>query len=140
MCSFPVLLGFIIPALQLLYWTLFEAELDLSFLTLAWNSFYLALSAAALALGLALLLAYSKRLYGRFASIAKIMTEDGLGVSFGVTGVGELLLAFLSLLRFRRNLQSAPSFMFQCAFERDTISKRYRDEDKDQIKYTSRRI
>ncbi len=60
-CSLPFLLGFLIPALVLLYWTLSEAVIDDHFMQLAWNSFYLAFLAALIALSFSLILAYAKR-------------------------------------------------------------------------------
>lgn len=62
-CLGPVLLGFIIPAAVLGYWSLAKADLsDGAFAELAWNSFYLAFLAALIAVGFALLLAYAGRL------------------------------------------------------------------------------
>ncbi len=62
-CFVPVLLGFLIPALLLAYWSFTQADLsDGAFGQLAWNSFYLAFLAAVIAVGLALLLAYAGRL------------------------------------------------------------------------------
>ncbi|WP_286240985.1 ABC transporter permease [Neptuniibacter halophilus] len=62
-CLVPVLFGFLIPAGQLAYWSFTQADLsDGAFLSLAWNSFYLAFLAALIAVGFALLLAYAKRL------------------------------------------------------------------------------
>lgn len=60
-CLLPFVFGFLIPALLLLYWSFFEAFIDEGFLQLAWNSLYLALMAAVIALFFALLLAYAKR-------------------------------------------------------------------------------
>lgn len=64
-CAVPLVFGFIIPAIQLLYWALFESEIDTGFLSIIWNSLSLSLLAAGVTLLLALLLAYSKRLYKR---------------------------------------------------------------------------
>ena len=63
-CFMPLLLGFIIPALQLLVWTFTTAEevIDASFFTLVWNSVFLAAMAAVSAVSIALLLGYGKRL------------------------------------------------------------------------------
>lgn len=63
-CSMPFLLGFAIPALQLLVWTFTTAEevIDARFFTLVWNSVSLAAVAAILAVSIALLLGYGKRL------------------------------------------------------------------------------
>ncbi len=63
-CLMPLLLGFIIPALQLLVWTFTTAEevIDAAFFTLVWNSVSLAAMAAISAVSIALLLGYGKRL------------------------------------------------------------------------------
>ena len=61
-CLTPVLLGFLIPALILLKWSVFDAVWSgTTFFKLIFNSFYLALSAAVIAVVLALLLGYTKR-------------------------------------------------------------------------------
>jgi|TARA_B110001469_G_scaffold13081_1_gene13270 iron(III) transport system permease protein len=61
-CLTPLLLGFVIPATQLLLWAVFEAEpLGWEFVNLAWNSFSLAFLAAIIAVILAIILAYAKR-------------------------------------------------------------------------------
>ena len=62
-CSFPPLLGFIIPVFQLGEWAMTTADtmLDSSFWTLAYNSLFLATSAAAVTLVLAVILAYGRR-------------------------------------------------------------------------------
>jgi iron(III) transport system permease protein len=58
----PLILGFIIPATQLLLWALFEAEpLGWDFVVLAWNSFSLAFLAAIITVLLAIILSYAKR-------------------------------------------------------------------------------
>lgn len=65
-CLIPVLFGFLIPAIQLAYWSFTQADLsDGAFAQLAWNSFYLAFLAALIAVGFALILAYAKRLNPR---------------------------------------------------------------------------
>jgi iron(III) transport system permease protein len=63
-CSLPVIFGFVIPAGQLLFWTITTAEqtLDGNFFQLAMNSLFLATIAALVAVCLALLLCYAKRL------------------------------------------------------------------------------
>ncbi|MGS2717882.1 ABC transporter permease [Eionea flava] len=60
-CLLPLLLGFIIPASVLVYWTFTEAVIDDGFGLLAWHSFYLAGLAALIALVFTLILAYAKR-------------------------------------------------------------------------------
>ncbi len=63
-CTLPIVLGFLIPVLQLLYWafTVGEQSIDQAFLRLVANSLFLAALAAGFALLLALLLGYGKRL------------------------------------------------------------------------------
>lgn len=63
-CLLPVLFGFILPATQLLVWSLTTAEetLDSHFFKLLTNSLMLASITALLALAIALLLSYGKRL------------------------------------------------------------------------------
>jgi iron(III) transport system permease protein len=65
LCSLPLLLGFVIPALQLLSWAWpHAAQLrDPEFLTLLWHSFSVASVAAVLVVLFALLLAYGLRLF-----------------------------------------------------------------------------
>ena len=61
-CLSPLMFGFIIPATQLLFWAVFEAEpLGWDFVGLAWNSFSLAFLAAIIAVTLAIILSYAKR-------------------------------------------------------------------------------
>ncbi|HIO92717.1 MAG TPA: iron ABC transporter permease [Leucothrix mucor] len=64
-CLLPVLFGFILPALQLLWWVFTTAEetLDASFFQLTLNSMLLAISASVIAVSIALLLAYGRRLH-----------------------------------------------------------------------------
>lgn len=63
-CFLPLFFGFIIPALQLLIWTFTTAEevIDASFFILVGNSLMLAALAAIIAVSIALLLGYGKRL------------------------------------------------------------------------------
>lgn len=64
-CFMPVLLGFVLPLIQLLDWAFktYSTQLTLDFWMLLWNSFYLAAIAAVTAVTLALLFAYGKRLH-----------------------------------------------------------------------------
>jgi iron(III) transport system permease protein len=63
-CLLPVFFGFILPAVQLLVWTFTTAEenIDASFFALVGNSLLLATIAAVVAVAIALLLSYGKRL------------------------------------------------------------------------------
>ncbi len=90
-CALPFLLGFMLPALQLLFWSLFEAELDWpQFINLAWNTFYLAALAALIAVILAITLAYAQRfekqrvvkLIGQFAGLGYAL--PGTIIAIGV--------------------------------------------------------
>ncbi|MEY3038502.1 MAG: hypothetical protein RL143_1069 [Pseudomonadota bacterium] len=90
-CTLPFLLGFMVPALQLLFWSLFEAELNWpQFLDLAWNTFYLAALAALIAVILAITLAYAQRfekqrivkLVGQFAGLGYAL--PGTIIAIGV--------------------------------------------------------
>ncbi|QJD70906.1 iron ABC transporter permease [Marinobacterium sp. LSUCC0821] len=90
-CALPFLLGFMLPALQLLFWSLFEAELDWpQFINLAWNTFYLAALAALIAVILAFTLAYAQRfekqrvlkLIGQFAGLGYAL--PGTIIAIGV--------------------------------------------------------
>ncbi len=64
-CSIPVMLGFLIPAGQLAVWALTVADrtYDAAFWQLVWNSLRLAAITALIALSIALLLGYGKRLH-----------------------------------------------------------------------------
>ena len=76
-CLTPILLGFVLPASVLAYWSLTEASFDISqFFSLAWNSFYLALGAALIAVLLSLILAYAKRLQPNFAVTSAVTTAS----------------------------------------------------------------
>ncbi|MGB0846509.1 MAG: ABC transporter permease [Thiolinea sp.] len=63
-CSLPIVLGFLIPVLQLLHWavTIGEQTFDKDFIRLIGHSLLLASLAAVFALFLALLLGYGKRI------------------------------------------------------------------------------
>ncbi|MBN2865716.1 MAG: iron ABC transporter permease [Thiotrichales bacterium] len=73
-CLTPILLGFILPAIQLIYWSAMTAETEFNseFITLIWNSFYLAFITSVVVLGLALFLAYAKRIHNHPTTNAAI--------------------------------------------------------------------
>jgi iron(III) transport system permease protein len=79
LCGLPLFFGFIIPAIQLLYWTVAKAEIDDSFLSLMWNSFYLAFTAAFIAASLALIFAYAKRLHSKQKLVATAISATSMG-------------------------------------------------------------
>ncbi|MDE0309170.1 MAG: iron ABC transporter permease [Acidiferrobacterales bacterium] len=78
-CFLPVLLGFLLPALILLKWTLFDAEYDLSrFAVLVWNTVRLGATAAAIAVILSVVLGYAKRTVSTRV-VASMVAVSGLG-------------------------------------------------------------
>jgi iron(III) transport system permease protein len=84
-CALPVALGFIIPALQLGQWALNTTDVWLrpEFLGLVWNSVSLAGIAAVLAVALALVMAYGKRLR---AGLAVNMAVRVAGMGYAIPG------------------------------------------------------
>ena len=94
-CATPVLLGFLVPVLQLGYWALRTAPrvLDAGFVRLAGNSFALAAAAAALCVALGLLIAYAVRLgRSRPAELLSRVAVLGYAIPGAVIAVGVLLL------------------------------------------------
>ncbi len=98
LCLIPVLFGFIIPALILLKWALFDADWVLaSFIDLAWHSFELAMLAALIAVALAVLLSYARRQY-RERVVHGFVSLAGLGYAIpgAIVAVGVIVpLAWL---------------------------------------------
>jgi len=102
-CLIPVVFGFMIPAGQLLWWTLFEAHVQWSsFWQLAWNSFYLSALAAVLAVCLALLMAYAKRFYPH-RSVRHAVTLAGMGYALPGTIIAIGVMLPLAWLDHRIN-------------------------------------
>lgn len=95
-CLLPVLLGFIIPVMQLAAWTLqtWSKSVNQGFYMLLLNSLWLASAAALLAVGIALFLGYALRLHGS-ALIRKLTGIAGLGyaVPGTVIALGVVILA-----------------------------------------------
>lgn len=93
-CSLPLLMGFIIPALQLIYWALFISEIrvDSDFILLVWHSLYLATVTALLAVFLALVLAYARRLHNSvwINSLVRL-AGSGYAIPGTVIAVGVML-------------------------------------------------
>ena len=100
-CVLPLLLGFILPALQLAYWTLTESVIEGGFILLAWNSFSLAIVAAGISVFLALALAYSKRLYRGITMVKTSVSITGMGYALPGTIVAIGVLVPLSWLDHR---------------------------------------
>jgi iron(III) transport system permease protein len=93
-CALPVVLGFALPAAMLLHWALGSPEfwLNARFLDLLRNSFLLAGLAAALALAVAVILAYALRLHPTPATrFAVRVASAGYAVPGAVLAIGVLL-------------------------------------------------
>ncbi|WP_414673422.1 ABC transporter permease [Methylophaga sp. UBA2689] len=93
-CLFILGLGFLLPAFQLLSWTINVADtvIDAEFLRLLVNSLSLAAFAAVLALLLALVMAYAQRLYpGKLVSGAVRVAGMGYAVPGAVIAVGVMI-------------------------------------------------
>lgn len=93
-CLFILGLGFLLPALQLLSWTIHVADtvFDAEFIRLLVNSLSLAASAAVLALILAIVMAYAQRLYpGKLVSGAVSVAGMGYAVPGAVIAVGVMI-------------------------------------------------
>ena len=94
LCALPLALGFIIPVGQLLYWSMTSARstLNTEFIALVQHSLLLAGVAALIALLLALILAYGKRIAGE-TGVNLIVRLAGMGyaVPGTVIAVGVLI-------------------------------------------------
>ncbi|MBM3564965.1 MAG: iron ABC transporter permease [Alphaproteobacteria bacterium] len=80
-CFLAVFFGFLLPAGQLAWWSVRDAggQIDGHFLALAWNSVRLGALAAGLALLLALLLGYGRRLFHRSVAVRAATAFAGMG-------------------------------------------------------------
>ncbi len=93
-CAIPVLFGFLVPVLQLVSWVIGVAPraLDARFLTLAMNSFGLAMVAGFLAVVIALLIVYSVRLSPTpLLHLASRASSLGYSVPGAVIAVGVMV-------------------------------------------------
>ncbi|WP_038032636.1 MULTISPECIES: iron ABC transporter permease [unclassified Thioalkalivibrio] len=93
-CLLPVLLGFLLPALQLGLWTVQTTDhwMNPAFGRLVFNSFWLAIAAAVIAVALALLLAYARRMEGgRFTNAAVRVAGMGYAVPGIVIAIGVMI-------------------------------------------------
>lgn len=93
-CALPLVVGFVIPALQLLYWAITTADtsFDARFAQLTLNSLSLAAAAAVIAVVLALFMAYGKRLRPQPSITVGIRVASmGYAVPGTVIAVGVLL-------------------------------------------------
>lgn len=93
-CALPVALGFVLPALQLVTWSIQTAHdtVDERFLTLVLNTLTLATAAAVLAVALGLFLVYGCRLAGStLAALAVRVAGMGYAIPGVVIAVGVML-------------------------------------------------
>lgn len=93
-CALPVLFGFAMPAAAMLTWTLedFGASLDSAYLQLVMNTLILAAAGAALAVTVAVGLAYAVRLRkGRVVQVTSRVATLGYAVPGPVIAVGVIL-------------------------------------------------
>jgi iron(III) transport system permease protein len=93
-CSIPLLLGFVLPCGVLLHMALTDgdAQFGARFLGLAYNSVLVSTLTAALAVGLALLVAYARRLDPRpLSRLAHWMAGMGYALPGSVIAVGVLI-------------------------------------------------
>lgn len=104
-CLVPILLGFIVPAYQLLAWSISTAEyrLNQEFLELIWNSFSLAITAAMVTVLIALVLAYSKRTL-KHPMIAPTIRVASLG--YAIPGTIIAVAVMIPLTWFDNTLDS----------------------------------
>lgn len=93
-CFIPLSLGFLLPFIQLSVWSYETAAevVDDEFMTLIWNSLSLAVGTSLLALCLALLMAYGKRLYPHPAILAATRVASmGYAIPGTVIAIGIVL-------------------------------------------------
>lgn len=91
-CATPVLLGFVIPAGALGWWSWEADGTAADFLPMARNSLILAAGAATAAVAVALLMAYGQRLHGRRLTRAAVrLASLGYSVPGSVIAVGTLV-------------------------------------------------
>ena len=107
-CFMPLAFGFLIPAGQLGYWAATHAsQFDLNFALLVWNSFSLAFLAALIALFVALLLAYAKRVYStNIVNTSVSIASLGYALPGTIIAIGVIIpLAWLDhqLIAFAKN-------------------------------------
>jgi iron(III) transport system permease protein len=93
-CGLPVVLGFIVPFLQLLYWAslTFDSIMTSDFLGYLFNSLALAAITAFIALALALFIAYGRRLFpSRLAQVSSRVLGLGYALPGTVVAIGVLV-------------------------------------------------
>ncbi len=93
-CFLPLFFGFMLPVFQLLLWAVetFSTMVDLSFIKLTLNSLMLAATAALLAVGIALFLAYGKRaLRSQWVDISVRVVATGYALPGTVVAIGVII-------------------------------------------------
>ncbi|AHE99399.1 ABC transporter permease [Thioalkalivibrio paradoxus] len=93
-CLLPILLGFLIPAAQLSIWAARTTDhwMNPAFAELVFNTFSLAAMAAVIAVALALVLAYARRMQGGFVTgLAVRVAGMGYAVPGTVIAIGVML-------------------------------------------------
>lgn len=105
LCLLPPLLGFLLPTAQLGYWAARSAPemLDSAFLTLAANSFGLALAAALVSVLVAVIVAYGKRLH---ATPAIRLAARIVGMGYAVPGTVIAVGVMIPFAWFDRSLDA----------------------------------
>ncbi len=94
LCLLPVILGFIIPAIVLVRYSIihFEDSWNADFLTIAWNSISLSSIAALVAVLVGLLLSYSKRLMNSTVLRAAVQVSSlGYAIPGAVLAIGVMI-------------------------------------------------
>lgn len=86
LCAFPAVLGFLIPFIQLMWWSLlyFDQDVFVDYLPLLFTSLQLAFISALLITGFALSISYCKR---RFSSRKVALASQFVGLGYALPGV-----------------------------------------------------
>lgn len=105
LCLIPILFGFILPAWQLLDWSInvAEARFDAEFFTLVWNSFSLAFITALITVSIALFLSYAKRSQNN-KTVDKSVLAAGLG--YAIPGTVIAVAVMIPLAWFDNTLDA----------------------------------
>lgn len=93
LCLFPIIVGFLIPALVLFVYAykLFEVSFKPEFFGYAWNSFFLSIITSIVTIFVAFFLAFGRRFAGKFFSIVSQFVLLGYAVPGAVLAVGVLI-------------------------------------------------
>jgi len=94
LCALPVILGFLIPAIVLIRYSIiyFDVSWNSNFLSIAWNSISLSTMAALMAVTVGLLLSYSKRLMNSSVLRAAVQVSSlGYAIPGAVLAIGVMI-------------------------------------------------